>query len=129
MGKKEPEALCVDVVVTIALRLLPENLESPLGKSGELEVLFDQNEEFLHKLNRVWRRRRRQGVFSLIGDVRDADMRKAPGLQAADFAAWHWNRHLRDGCSVAEMRAVFSAPGYRKYFDYEALRQKYYSSV
>jgi len=43
---KEPEAICVDFVVTIALMLLPEDHRGVLGKTGSVELYFDPNERF-----------------------------------------------------------------------------------
>lgn len=127
LERKEPEAICVDHVVTIALMTLPEDLGKPFGKAGTVELTFDRGEQFRHKINRMWTARAgiRPAVMDLVSLVTDGDMRQLPGLQAADLLAWHTNRYRREGFLGAPESGVFrvfATPNHETYFDYEALK-------
>jgi hypothetical protein len=127
---KEPEAICVDHVVTIALRALPENLALPLGKEGRVELFFDKGESFMHKVDRIWRSKpnnRLKGPLQLVSSIAAADMREVIGLQAADFLAWHTNRYYTHGFdeptgAIAQGMRLFSTPLFEYYCDYEYLK-------
>lgn len=127
---KEPEAICVDHVVTVALMALPENLNLPLGKEGRVELFFDKNESFMHKVDRVWRSKRNgklEGPLQLVSSIATADMREVIGLQAADFLAWHANRYYTHGFdeptgALAQAMRVFATPLFDCYCDYEYLK-------
>lgn len=127
---KEPEAICVDHVVTVALRALPENLNLPLGKEGRVELFFDKGEPFMHKVDRIWRSKpnnRLKGPLQLVSSIVAADMREVIGLQAADFLAWHTNRYYTHGFdeptgALAQGTRIFATPLFDCYCDYEYLK-------
>ena len=131
LREKPAEAFCVDHVVDPALRMLPQDLRSPVtGKRGQLELYFDQGEPFLRQVNAAWQRYRkdRDTPFSLISDIQSADMRDRPGIQAADCAAWLANKDLRDHDSYSNVFRHFMAPGFREYFNLEKLVARYGAS-
>jgi hypothetical protein len=127
---KEPEAICVDYVVTIALMALPENRKLPIGKEGTVEIFFDKGESFIHKVDRVWRSKpnsKLRGPLQLVSSIGHADMRDVIGLQAADFLAWHTNRYYTHGMnektgSFAGVIRVLASPMFERYYDYEELK-------
>jgi hypothetical protein len=127
---KEPEAICVDHVATIALKALPENPSMPFGKEGTVELFFDKGESFMNKVDRVWRSKshdKLEGPLQLVSNIASADMHKTIGLQAADFLAWHTNRCYTHGLSEASgafagVARVLSTPTYDRYCDYEYLK-------
>lgn len=130
LKQKEPQAICVDHVVTVALMTLPSRKSEPFGKAGKVDLCFDQNESFLHKINRMSQRKPSLGpaVLDLIGRLRVGDMRQLPGLQAADLLAWHTNRYRTGGFSAEPLAGavrVFATPNYEMYFDYEKLLATY----
>ncbi len=130
---KEPEAICVDSVVKIALRALPENRNLPFGKEGTVELFFDKNEPFMHKVNRVWTRRPRNKLghlLRLVSHIESADSHDVPGLQAADFLAWSTNRYHTHGLSdrfgaFAGVSRVLATPTYERYYDYKRFRKEF----
>ena len=131
LKNKEPEAICVDCVTEVALRMLAP-LEGgaevdDLKKLGSVEFFFDHNENFLHKINRVWIQPPapdRPRVLELVRDIR-AVKEKPPALQAADYLAWMTNRHLRD-CDVRfGVFRILSAPMFGFDYTYDRLVQEY----
>jgi hypothetical protein len=127
---KEPEAICVDHVVTIALMALPENLALPIRKEGQIELFFDKGEPFMHKVDRIWRSKpnhQLKGPLRLVSSIVTADMRQVIGLQAADFLAWHTNRYYTYGFdeptgALAQGMRLFATPLFGDYYDYEYLK-------
>ena len=126
---KEPESLCVDFVVTVALMALPENREMPLGKEGTMKLVFDNKELFMSKVVRAWTRRRRnkRDPLSLITSAEKQDAQNCAGLQAADFLAWSTNRYLGEGLttrfsSMAGLFRVLATPGFECHYDYARLK-------
>ncbi len=128
---KEPESICVDFVVTVALMSLPENAAKPLGKEGTVELFFDKNESFMHMIDRVWRSRRNNELgdpLRLVSNIAEVDMRQAVGLQAADLLAWHTNRYYTHGMkelsgSFAGIYRVLAAPCFSHYYNYARLKR------
>jgi hypothetical protein len=97
---KEPEAICVDNVVTLALMALPDDPSKPFGKSGTVELFFDKGERFMHKINRVWRSKpyhKLKGYHRLISAVAAVEARHVYGVQAADSLAWETLRSHATG--------------------------------
>ena len=39
-----PEEVCVNYVAEVALKMLPEDLNGLMGKTGSIEMYFDRNE-------------------------------------------------------------------------------------
>lgn len=127
---KEPEAICVDHCLSIALQILPDapQGEGFLGKLGCVELFFDQNERFLHKINRVWQRRkwrRDQSFMSLIASIVPADMRLVRPLQAADYLNWHVTNHAFRADPVSQTLRWFLAPGAHIDIGYDQIMAKY----
>lgn len=126
---KSLESICVDYVITIALRALPENLDLPFGKEGTLELFFDKGESFLNKVDRIWRakpRNKLEGPLQLVSGIGSLDMHDVIGLQAADFLAWQTNRYhthsLNEGTGAfAGITRVLAAPMFEYYYDHEKL--------
>lgn len=130
LEKKEPEAICVDYCVTPALQVLPEAPvgRGILGKLGSVELYFDRNEEFHHKVNRMWGNKKfsqRSKPLRLVHQIGQVDMKKTPPLQAADYLAWLTNRHLSGQDLAAGVRRVLSAPMVGIEFDYATLMERY----
>ncbi len=121
---REPEALCAFHVTANALMLLPDDFSSPTKKHGGLELWFDQGERFQHSVQKLWEKRkknRRDDVMSHIITIAPADYRKVIGLQAADFVAWHVNRHHASEDNWAGFVSEMAAPRLNQYWDYEGL--------
>lgn len=124
---KEPEAICVDYVVTIALMALPENLDKPFGKEGTVELYFDKGESFMHKIDRIWRSKpnnQLEGPFRLVSNIGKADATEVIGLQAADYLAWHTNRHYAQDLNELSFACMshLAAPTFTRYCDYDFLK-------
>ena len=65
-----PEEVCVNYLAEVALRLLPEDPNGHMGKSGSVEMYFDQGERFMRTIHRPWQQhRKKSGLF----DNRDYD--------------------------------------------------------
>lgn len=129
LQNKEPAAICVDNCVTVALQLLPEAPEGQgiLGKLDSIELYFDRNERFLHKINRIWNRpyAKRSKPLQLVHRIVSVDMKSTYPLQAADFLAWHTNRHLSSQDLLAGLRRVLAAPMVGTEYDYAKLIERY----
>lgn len=129
---KEPESICVDFVVTIALMALPENLSLPFGKEGTIQLFFDKNEPFRHKVERTWRKKPRKKLehpLRLVSSIEEADLRDVIGLQAADFLAWSTNRYYVHGLTergaFAGIARVLASPVFERYYDYNKLQKEF----
>jgi len=86
---KEAESICVDHCFGHQFHRLPK--PSP----GYLSLCFDQNEDFLHKANRIWKKRvqgQRSWWAKYVTEIASVDMRSIPAVQAADLVAWTVNR-------------------------------------
>lgn len=109
--------VCARYVAEAALRRLPQDPDKPEGhRTGTLELYFDQNEPFLPQIKAAWRNaltrpKGRRGPLSMISDIVPAEMRTSPGLQAADFLAWHINRWRTKDCQRSWWRTFKSCPG------------------
>jgi hypothetical protein len=92
-----PESFCVELCVSNTVR--PDPSES--ANANIVQLYFDREEPFLHKIKRVLDRvklGKRQGWMrqtALIAQVEDG--RLYPGIQAADLVAWITNRHYTRG--------------------------------
>ncbi|MFC1871376.1 DUF3800 domain-containing protein [Chloroflexota bacterium] len=126
----KPEAICVDHVITIALRALPENSGMPFGKEGRVELFFDKGESFMHWIDKKWRSKpnnKLQCPLQLVSSISAVDARDVIGLQAADFLAWHTNRYYTHGLNeesgaFAGISRVFATPLFDRYCDYDYLK-------
>jgi hypothetical protein len=126
LDNREPEAICVDHVVTVALRLMPDDPVGRFGKDGVMELYFDRNERFRSKVQRVWDKGRKgAGVLSLVGHIGTVSLDDVAGLQAADLLAWYTNRSHTHADPFAKAMTVLSCPTFAAYLDYTALAEKY----
>jgi hypothetical protein len=118
----EPEVICVNFCVG-GLRL-------PLSCGNEPKpvlLYFDKNEPFMHKINRVWQRKRKiaNTLFSQIRTIEKADSRCFP-IQAADILAWivnHSDRGLED--AFLDISSVIAIRHSRLRYDYEKIVEHY----
>lgn len=126
-SRKEPEAICVDYVVTATLAALPDDTSSRWGKAGTADLRFDNNEPFLHTIDRIWRGKRnlRPQEMELISNISTGNAKGCPGIQAADFLAWHTNRFRTKKDRYSKSMTVFSVPNYFRYFDYTTIMETY----
>ena len=131
LRNKEPEAICVDRVTEVALRMLAPidgGAEvDDLKKVGSVEFFFDHNEKYSHRstvcgVSRVLPTG--HACSSCVRDVK-ALKEKLPALQAADYLAWMTNRHLRDRDVRCGVFRVLSAPMVGCDYTYDRLVQDY----
>ncbi len=126
IGKlRSPESMCVNFCVG-GLRLPPECA----GERKPILLYFDNNEPFMHKVNRVWQRyRRRRGtLFRQIGTIENVDSEYYP-VQTADMLAWIVNRkHLgrRDALvNACAACAAIAVDGSEKVYTYDTILEDY----
>lgn len=118
----EPEAICVNFCVG-GLRL-------PLSCGNEpkpIMLYFDRNEPFMHKINRVWERKRKiaNTLFSQIRTIEKADSEYLP-IQAADILAWIVNHSDRGIQNVfLDISSVIAIRHSRLRYDYDKLIEHY----
>jgi hypothetical protein len=106
---REPEAICVNYVVTIALMALPENHDMPFGKEGTVQLFFDKGESFMHKVDRIWRSKPNKeliGPLQLVSSIRAFDMREVIGCMSSDPM-------IQVGCFGNEQLGMVPASGNR----------------
>lgn len=75
------ESMCVNCCVS----------NSDIGDDGNLRLFFDQNERFLHKINRVWVKEKRKclgGWPDQIQSNSPASAKESLLIQVADMLAW-----------------------------------------
>jgi Protein of unknown function (DUF3800) len=69
---------------------------SPKAILDPMAILFDRNEPYMNILMQRWNRRKsfkgKRPWWDLITTIAPVDMRKVPGVQAADMLAWSINR-------------------------------------
>lgn len=136
--RQNPEALCVHTILKAALMGLPDNPDKPSGKDGSLELYFDNNEPFLHEIEKLRKDIPREQLaihpLGLISSMGKYDMRRVIGIQAADYLAWQTNRYhasnpqhdlgFADSKTViAAISRVLATEGYSEYYDYKRLKQ------
>jgi Protein of unknown function (DUF3800) len=109
--------VCARFAAEVALRRLPQAPGQPEGqRHGTVELVFDQGERFKRQIEMAWQQALsrpvgRRGPLSLVSQISEADMRQTPGLQAADFLAWHINRWRTHQSQTAWWRTFKSGPG------------------
>jgi len=126
--KASPIDICAEYVTRVALGLLPQNPDKPRGyRKGTVEMFFDRNEPFKAKVERAWNKakKNKKGPLGLISAIGESDMRETPGLQAADYLAWHVNRWYTKGCVNSNLMAVLTTQGLGNRFDYKMLLEWY----
>lgn len=126
-----PEEVCVNYLAEVALRLLPEDRNGRMGKSGSVEMYFDRGEKFMRTIYGPWQQhRRRSGSLRLIDKIASAKSEDSVGLQAADFLAWHTNRDWwkREGGEkdlLLRMRIIAAGLFSSDRYDYAKLMARY----
>lgn len=109
--------VCARFVAELALRRLPQAPSKPEGhRYGTVELFFDQGERFKRQIEIAWKRALSRppgsrGPLSLVSHISEKDMKKTPGVQAADFLAWHVNRWQTHQSQEAWWRTFKSGPG------------------
>lgn len=120
-----PQSICVNFCAG-GLHLHEGGSKEPFP----LLLYFDKNEKFMHKINRVWqrRRRRRNNIFNQIGTIENADWRFYP-IQLADMIAWTMNRANRGGDDSTDGFLIIAANMMIKHFsttyDYDSIVKNY----
>jgi len=89
----QPEDLCVFAILHKVSEWYCSGDSPPT-----IELLFDQNEPFAHRLVRHQENKNVRRAFPIWNHIRirQVDMRLNPGVQAADMLAWALNRTLVD---------------------------------
>jgi hypothetical protein len=66
---------------------------------SKLDLLFDQKESYLSKINKIRELKGKQQAYwvDLVDDIRPVDMKENCGIQAADMLAWAANRYHSQG--------------------------------
>lgn len=93
--------VCAGVIANAAIdRMLPEARRS----RRQVDLCFDQNEEFYEPLLRAWEKDResksRRAWATFLSEPREADSKVERGLQdkcgleTADYLVWHINRYM-----------------------------------
>lgn len=127
---KEPEALCVDHVVTIALGQLCPGVERMalrelVNRRQSIDLLFDRGERFRHQIQRVWSSQpwhRRSMPLRLINSIDVVERASSAALQAADYLAWHTNRDAAAGSDLKSRASMWLATHcYPMTYDYAKL--------
>jgi hypothetical protein len=126
-----PEEVCVNYVAEVALKMLPEDLNGLMGKTGSIEMYFDRNERFMRTIIGPWQRHRKKpGALKLIHNIEQVKDDSPVGIQAADFLAWHTNRDWwkRDGGEkdlLLRFRMIAAGLLTAHRYDYEKLMERY----
>jgi hypothetical protein len=126
-----PEEVCVNYVAEVALRLLPEDPNGIMGKAGAVDMYFDRGEKFMRTIYRPWQQHRKNGgLLKLINRIESKRSEDLPGLQAADFLAWHtnrdwWTRDRGDMDLLLRMRMIAAGLLCSDRYDYAKLTDRY----
>ncbi len=88
---------CSEFVLTWYGFIYPSTLINP--KTDSVRYFFDRNEYFFQPFFEKWNRERNQSeatgkwsIWNAIDQVAPVEMKKTPGIQAADIVAWGRNR-------------------------------------
>lgn len=109
---------------------LPEDCA---GEARPVVLYFDRNEAFMHKVNRVWLKKRKlQGtLFRQIRDIIPADSEHVP-IQAADMLAWIVNHQFNDDLrqlsgvpSLLKISSVIAIEHFCTTYNYEKILEDY----
>src|ERR1700724_2018791 len=129
LRNRGPYWVCAEYVTGIALRLLPQDPERPLFfRSGTVEMCFDRGERFAAQVRderkRAMKRREgKRGPLSLVSAISEGVAREMPGLQAADYLAWHSNSSAKG--LTSNWQTVLATGGRSNRFDYDMLVKWY----
>jgi hypothetical protein len=119
--------LCVRWVVPETFHFLQPHPPDPLSGEAEFELVFDQNEDFLHQINRLWavRKTRQPWKLKFVKSIVQRDMRQVTPLQAADFLAWTTNRYYATRDLGVQLMRGITIPIRERHLDYSALLAEY----
>jgi hypothetical protein len=88
---------CSEFVLTWYGFVYPATVINP--KTDSVRYFFDRNEYFFQPFYDKWNRERKQSeatgkwsIWNAIDEVASVEMKKTPGIQAADIVAWGRNR-------------------------------------
>lgn len=112
----------------------PSTLMDP--RSDSVKYFFDRNEYFFQPFYEKWNRERNQSdatgrwsLWNAIDEVAPVDMKKTPGIQAADIVAWARNRETftADGEIYSKMAYILRdvTPTSYVIWNEEKLRKQY----
>ena len=124
---------CSEVVLGWYLKYYPDIINV---RTDTVKYFFDQNEyfyqPFFDKWNRVRSMSKATGKWSLwdiVEDVAAVEMRKTPGIQAADMIAWGMNRETfaREGDIAKHMGHIIRQviPAFHIVWDEAKLREQF----
>lgn len=117
-------AICANFCVG-GLHITPEEQ----GKDYRCILLyFDRDEPFMHTVNRVWLRRRKQrGFMRQILNIIPTDREESFPVQAADFLAWGINRHYCEPEKQAWrlFAPVIAIEHFTALYDYDRIAKEY----
>lgn len=129
LRNRGPYWVCTEYVTGMALRLLPQDPElPPFCRMGTVEMCFDRGERFAGQVRderkRAMKRREgKRGPLSLVSEISEGVARELPGLQAADYLAWHFNRSAKG--LISNWQTVLATDGRYNRFDYDMLVEWY----
>lgn len=118
---RSPEAMCTQFCVNI----VPRDLDSKTAHP-EMALAFDQNERFLHTIDRIWRplrNRRECGWPRQIKEITSVSSTMRP-LQAVDLLAWTMNKHHRN-LSFWSSVTFLALEHYTKTYDYATIMEQF----
>jgi hypothetical protein len=127
----KPDEVCVNYLAEVALKLLQEDRNGHMGKSGSVEMYFDRGEKFMRTIYGPWQQHRKKpGSLKLIHEIQQAKSEHSVGLQAADFLAWHtnrdwWKRDTGEKDLLLRMRMIAAGLFSSDRYDYDKLVARY----
>ena len=126
-----PEEVCVNYVAEVALKMLPEDPNGPMGKNSSIEMHFDRNERFIRTIIGPWQRHRQKpAALKLIHNIEQVKGDSPIGIQAADFLAWHtnrdwWKRDRGEKDLLVRFRVIAAGLLSAHRYDYKELIERY----
>jgi hypothetical protein len=125
---RPPESICVDYCCGSDWPVDPAAPNERL----QIEMFFDQDEPFLHKINSVWQRARKSARTGWPGQVKKIDFivnndrSPVPAIQAVDMIAWLMNaRYCGNKREQGLSFMLQLLTRYRAFFDYERIKERY----
>jgi len=116
---KNPESVCVSVVLDLAKGMLVPSTGGYVPDHATIRMYFDRGERFLNAIHNNWRRRLDEPRFKNIITIETEEMRTTPAIQAADMLATHahlaYNRDKPS--SLFYLKATGLTGVHHEYFD------------
>jgi hypothetical protein len=116
---REPESVCVTIVLYLAKRMLVPSTGGYVPDDASIRLYFDRGERFLNSIHNTWTRRRHEPRFKNIVSIETAEMKNTPAIQAADMLATHahlaYNKQLTS--SLFFLKATALTGVHHQYFD------------